>query len=304
MLPHEEVTILLAQITSQIGLSLLKRYGLALWKFSTYYFILTSLSGCLYSTQHFNNGRLLEPGHTRLSLGGGISHFPTFDCPDGWYYEAKEGETASQCFGNIQTFNAETGNFESKTDTLAPHTTWYSIPKIGLDYRLGVSGKWGPFTGTDIGLHLEGPTNPVTAEFDVRVGLPIPAKLALQHSLSTGWMIGAWADNSYFMEYAISRTWNDNCLFGNYRFTYLATQPADLGNSVREFYFLHKRRIIHQTSLGFTWNLPKILIVPDFITPQVILTYPLAPFGEQQVPEYILDDRTFDFNLGMGWHFK
>jgi hypothetical protein len=283
---------------------LLKKGWQLLAQLSVNLIVLTVFSGCLYSTQHFNNGRLLEPGHSHFNLGGGVSHFPEPGCPDYWDEDIGIDGTTAQCKTNRPTFDSASGQVTYKNDSSALQKKWISLPKIGLDYRLGVSGKWGPFTGTEIGLHLEGPTNPITAEFDLKFGLPIPKKLSIQHSLSAGWMIGAWADNSYFAEYAISKIWGENCLFANYRFTRLATQPADLVDSFDDKYFNHKQRWIHQASLGFTWTLPEVMILPDFIVPQAILSYPLAPFGQDKIPEYFLDEHALDFNLGFGWNFK
>jgi len=162
----------------------------------------------------------------------------------------------------------------------------------------------GPFPGVEMGLHLESPTNPVSGEFDLQLGLPVPAGRPYHHSLSAGWGIGIWADNSYFLEYAASRSWGGNEFFGNYRATYLASQLADLNGSVEARKFRLNRRLIHQSSLGFKWTLPEIPVVPDFIVPEVGLTYPLAPTGTDAIPDWVLDDRAWDLSLGIGWHFR
>ena len=187
---------------------------------------------------------------------------------------------------------------------MKPAQTWSTAPKASLGYRVGVSGKWGVFTGTEIGLHLEGPTNPASGEFDLKLGLPVPAGRPYRHSLSAGWGIGIWADNSWFLEYALSRSWGGNDLFAGYRGTYLASQMSDLDDAESDRRFGFKRRFIHQADIGFKWTLPRIPVVPDFIAPMAVLTYPLAPFHTDAVPDGLLDDHLWDVSLGMGWNFR
>jgi hypothetical protein len=189
-------------------------------------------------------------------------------------------------------------------DTLPYIKTWSRSFKTSLGYRLGISGRWGPFTGAEIGLHLEAPTNPVTGEFDMKLGLPAPKKFHVHHSLSAGWGIGVWADNSYFLEYALSHSLGESSLFGNYRATQLASQISDLGNAEKNRKFDSHQRLIHQASIGFTWSLPEISILPDFVSPQVILTYPMGPTGDGKIPEYLLKESVWDLNMGLGWRFK
>jgi hypothetical protein len=173
-----------------------------------------------------------------------------------------------------------------------------------LGYRLGIHGPMGPFPGLELGVHLEAPTNPVTGEFDLKLGLPVPEGLPWRHALSAGWGIGAWADNSWFLEYAVSRAFGPYGVYFNYRGTRLATQYADMADPEKASRFSRAQRLIHQAALGFEWRLPDIPVVPDFLSPQVILTYPLAPAGTRPIPEFVLDDRGWGFNLGLGWEFR
>ena len=83
------------------------------------------------------------------------------------------------------------------------------------------------------------------------------------HSLSGGWILGSWADNSFFTEYAASRAFGAgdpaHALYASYRLTYLATQ---LGEAVRTDTlvnrFDHHRRFAHQASAGFNFRMPAI----------------------------------------------
>ena len=263
------------------------------------------LSGCLYTTHHYNTGRLLEPGSTSVTLGYGRTQAPGYGCPHGTLYEDKDSLGVLQCttgFGPYETDSAGRGSQKPLVEAGGP--TSASVTQASLGYRLGVHGRFGPFTGAEIGLHLEAPTNPASAEFDLKLGLPMPGARPYHHSLSLGWGIGAWADNSWFAEYAASRSFGENDLFFNYRGTWLATQLSDLNGSESRHRFRVHRRFIHQGALGFLWTLPEIPVLPDFVAPEAVLTYPLAPMGEDAVPAFVLDDRAWDFNFGFGWHFR
>ncbi len=263
------------------------------------------MTGCLYSTHHFNSGRLLDPGMSDVTVGGGYSQAPGFGCSSNPnVIEFQDSTGARHCEDDSR--EASDGNGSSNPHFLVTDPKKFALPFYSgsLGYRLGIHGKLGPFSGLEMGLHLESPTNPVSGEFDLKLGLPVPKGLAFHHSLSAGWSIGMWADNSSFLEYAASRPFGLSDLFVNYRATYLASQSADLLGSEDARRFLSKRRLIHQSSLGFKWALPEILIVPDYIIPEVGLTYPLGPTGSDAIPAYVLDDRAWNFTLGMGWNFK
>ena len=44
----------------------------------------STLTGCLYTTHHFNSGRILDPGQTAVTLGFGRARVYEQGCPDGW----------------------------------------------------------------------------------------------------------------------------------------------------------------------------------------------------------------------------
>jgi hypothetical protein len=261
------------------------------------------LAGCLYTGQHFNDARLLAPGNTSFTLGAGMSRQAAYGCPEApeYGYDYKDS-TGLHCVQFVQHFDS-LGRISTDYDTVPPRLDGSMRPKASLGYRLGVGGRMGPFPGADIGLRLEAPTNPVSGEFDLRLGLPAPRAGAWRHSLSAGWIIGVWADNSWFLEYAYSHDWGRNAVFANYRATLLATQFADLQEAEGSRRFASRRRLIHQASLGWMWNLPAVPALPDFLAPEATLTYPLAPGGFAAIPDQYLDDRAFEFSLGVGWRF-
>lgn len=248
------------------------------------------LSGCLYTTHHFNTGRVLEPGKTAVTLGMGRATFYDEICPKGYFRTTSE--KGDQVCADELTYS----------DTVPQVLEKILTPKISLGYRLGVRGAWGPFQGLELGWQMEAPTNPGTVDFDLKFGLPAPGGMRLDHSLSAGWEVGMWADNSYFLEYAASRPFGANALYANYRFTWLATQQGDLERSFEEWKFVSKRRYANQFSFGFDWKIRKIFLIPDFISPQIFILFPVYP-GLNQVDTDLLDAFLMDFNLGFGWNF-
>ncbi|HKP96271.1 MAG TPA: hypothetical protein VJ385_10975 [Fibrobacteria bacterium] len=261
-------------------------------------FAASLLCGCLYTTHHFNSGRILEPGKTAVTFGMGREKLYEEYCQD-----AKDGfrnpQGALRCKPRPGSVSFST---PPETTTLAPGVRSQTIPKFSLSYRLGVRGPWGPFTGVEMGWLLEAPTNPGTVEFDLKLGLPLAGRFKARHSLSAGWGVGMWADNSYFAEYAASRGLGPHALYGSYRYTYLATQPAELDSSFDNWKFAHHRRSIHQAALGLYVKLPDWFLAPDFFTPQANFTFPVvSPFVTLDSDR--LEPVLVNFNLGFGWTF-
>jgi hypothetical protein len=213
------------------------------------------LNSCLYTTHHFNSGKVLKPGKTRIITGVGY-----------------------------HTYNEST------------------ITKFSLNYRVGVLKKLGPFPGADLGWHLEIPTNPGTMEFDFKLAMPNLESLRFNHSLNLGWGIGMWADNTFFGEYAASaRLLGKHLFFINLRSTYLATQFFKVFDEDIDQPLTHKQRWIYQSSLGLYFQIPELFIVPDYIIPQFITTYPQVPAGLDR--DDVIWDLQYNVNLGIGWHF-
>jgi hypothetical protein len=173
--------------------------------------------------------------------------------------------------------------------------------KLSLNYRLGITPKWGPFPGADMGWHLEMPTNPGTMEFDLRLAMPAPNQDWFHHSLSTGWGIGMWADNTFFAEYAASIRYRWISVFTNLRATYLATQFFKVFQSDMDHPLTHQQQWVGQAGLGFKAGLPRLFLLPDFIIPQVILTYPKVPAGNSE--ESVEHAPQWNINVGTGWRF-
>lgn len=262
------------------------------------------LSGCLYTSQHFNSGRILEPGETSVTLGYGKAHFLEAQCPDQYDVATRTASDPPVCRSWYAGGGLDgTPGYPRAEDSILP-VAWESIntPKFSLGYRLGVRKQWGPLTGIELGWTLEAPTNPISLEFDLKVGLPSPKAWKVDHSLSGGWGIGMWADNSWFLEYAASKTLGNQTFYLGYRYTALATQPQDLEDSFEEWKFAHRPRDIQQASLGWFFRLPEIAVIPDFLGPQVTVTTPMLTGLSDAIPS---TDRDYDLNLnlGFGWEF-
>ena len=258
-----------------------------------------TLSGCLYTSHHYNSGRILEPGNTAVTIGYGKFKLLQADCENGYY-----GQTDSAGVLHCVYYDFR-GSNSADTIRRDPVITESSIPKFSLGYRLGVRGPWGPFTGIELGWHLEAPTNPGSAEFDLKFGLPAPKSTHLFHSLSGGWIVGMWADNSFFTEYAASRAFgegdNAHALYASCRLTHLATQPADvfLTDSLN-LRFNNKKRFANQATLGFHLRMPEFPILPDYLSPQITVSTPWVRVFGDVAPK---DGYLVDLNIGFGWRF-
>lgn len=257
-------------------------------------------NGCLYSSHHFGGGRLLEPGRSSFALGAGAYSAMSIGCAD-------YSESLIRTGSGPRCERWDMGGIDSNgmpvygQDTVAASLESGYGPGASLGWRLGLAGAFGPFRGAELGIHLEAPTNPVTAEFDLKVGLPAPAG-SFRHALAAGWGIGMWADNTWFGEYAASREFGRHSLIGNYRATWLATQPYDLKDAVDDRIFTPRRRLIHQGALGFAWSLGKGW--PEFLAPLVLATYPQAPYGDQAIPAPMLREAAWNVAFGVRWGLK
>ena len=90
-------------------------------------------------------------------------------------------------------------------------------------------------------------------------------------------------------------------MFSNIRATYLATQFFKVFEQDIDHPFIHEQRMIYQAAAGFHYQLPRIPVLPDFIIPQVIVTYPQVPAGIQA--EGVIWNPLLNLNLGTGWNF-
>ncbi|MDB5103732.1 MAG: hypothetical protein JWP91_1421 [Fibrobacteres bacterium] len=196
-------------------------------------------------------------------------------------------------------------------DSAGESVSGSNLFKGSLDYRLGVKDSWGPFPGAEMQWHLEAPTNPATMEFSFNLALPVPGRSGgsgnpepeadFHHKIGAGWGIGAWADNSFFLEYAASRKLGGPLWFGNMRATYLATQIGEVLGDDFSQPLPSDRTLVFQAALGASFRLPDWVLAPDFIIPQINVTLPQVPTGERRFRSDDIPLAQWDASLGLGW---
>ncbi len=237
-------------------------------------------SGCLYSTHNFATGALLPAGRSQATLG--VGRQTLWSCS-----EPKTDSTGGKAC------NQDGSGRESVDRT--------EVPKGSLEYRLGVRDAWGPFPGLEMKWHLEMPTNPATMEFSLNLGLP--ALPSFRHSLGAGWGIGAWADNTFFAEYAVSRKFGVPLLFSNLRVTWLATQIGEVLGEDFSKPFPSNQHLVFQGGLGMALRIADWPVLPDVVIPYFSLTVPQIPSGERRFRPADIPTAQWDMNLGLGWTF-
>lgn len=235
----------------------------------------------MYSTQRFNTGLILPAGKSEATLGAGRQTL--WRCAD---YQSDSATGKRVC-------NADESGQERVTSL--------GIFKGGLDYRLGLRDSVGPFPGAELQWHMEVPTNPVSMEF--ALNLALPASLDWHHALGFGWGVGAWAGNSYSLEYAASRSLGAWLLFGNLRATYLATQIGEVLEGDFSQPLPYHPRWVFQSGGGLRWQWPNWVLAPDYVIPAFNLTWPQIPAGEQKFKRKDIPGVQWDLHLGLGWGF-
>ena len=213
-------------------------------------------SGCLTATtQHFNSGETLLPGVTHVTLG--MASIPVTTCEG----KAKRG---SDGFVVCPEAKLQTGPL--------PSYTW----------SLGVREKWGPFTGVEIGWMAEALG---TIDFNAKLGLPgFKEHPAWHHAIMTGWGLGNWADNTLFLEYAIS--WYAKkrlLLYTNARGSHVATslkdlELSDLETDDKSNVFKHHQRWLLQNTWGVRIGPFDVPVLPKFYDVNVHMGTPKLMF--------------------------
>ena len=254
-------------------------------KRSVFAAILLSLSSCLFTSQHFNTGKILLPGEKVNSYG--LTRGPLYFC-DGDLEKDSKGH--SHCV-------------EYESDWGVEHISESSVPSFSIGWRLGVRESWGPLTGVDFGYHIEFPG---TLDFDVRWGLPNFKIPNFYHNVSTGWGIGAWADNNWFVEYAAGyELLGRYILYANFRETWLSTQFADLTLNAKpeEDIFKHARSFMHQLSVGTRVNFAATSsLLPTYLHVNAHYGFPqIMLFGIRPPKGSSIDKVYSRINVGLEW---
>lgn len=249
-------------------------------------------TGCLSTKHHFNTGQVLPSGKSSVICG--FSKTSGYSC-DG--VKKKDKDEFVHCVKD---------EIERSGDGLK-RKGYYILSR---SFRLGVRDNWGLFTGVEIGYQMEIPN---TLEFDVKFGLPQPDNFNFYHSISAGWGLGMWPDNTYFLEYGISRPGERWTFYANFRESYLATQIADLDIDKPEYeddgkdhtgeLFIHRQRWYHQVAAGLEYELPAIYLLPDIIHFQGIVNSPVISLpGEPKFSSSRVGHFDWQLNFGFGWN--
>ena len=215
-----------------------------------------ALSGCLTATtQHFNSGAILPAGETRSTYG--LAWIPVTNC-----YEPSGR--------NADGFNV-CHDYEQE-----------NIPLPSYTWSLGVRDQWGPFPGAELGWMVEALG---TIDFNANLGLPgFENHPKWRHAIMAGWGIGNWADNTLFLEYAISfRPETSWLLYTNFRTSYVATSLNDLelsdqSNSNDKNVFLSHQRWLFQNTWGVRVGPIKVRILPKYYDLNVHMGAPKIMF--------------------------
>jgi hypothetical protein len=237
--------------------------------------------------QHLNTGELLPSGHSTI----------------GWAYTYRTLPTCSYNGSTPEPVQVD-GRATCPSDG---GVSQMKVPALGRSVRIGIDDRpLGPFRGWEIGYQLEFPE---TLEFDVKAGLPSPGPL-MHHSISLGWGLGLWPDNSYFAEYAVS--WRPSPavqVYGNFRETLVATQAIDLsfnGETTGDgSLFDHDRRWLHQLAFGFQGTIGEHFMIPDYWNLQAMVSAPVM--GLPTEPSFSGNTAGLfqpAVTLGIGWYYR
>ncbi len=246
------------------------------------------LCGCLFTTQSFNRGKLLQPGVSRF--GGGVGVTPISE----------------------ENFGPVTMRDTFYTWTSYKSTGWErkNIRSFSVQYRLGVLEKRPFGNGLEIGWMVQAPVAiysgyAAVLELDSRFGFNpwVTESGVMYHNVSLGWDIGQWVDNTWFAEYAvgyehgpITPYFNIRAIAGGTDFFGHSRDPiaSDSVGGLGRF-DSSKRVFKGRATAGIALATGEIPFVPDYIIPEMNAVF----------PDYdTLRNVGMSFSLGFQWEFK
>lgn len=261
------------------------------------------LSGCLYTVQRFDDGTTLPPGVTDLSLGIGKTSSWSAKCPD-WGDLKTSGEHKGDCEVYGMTLDSNGWSNALNLTYQKPTLIKQSGYQYHASWRLGVRKEWGPFKGVELGWNLDAPTEPATLEFWGKLGLPGFADTNTAHSLTAGWGIGAWSDNSWWLQYSLSHGFGPLRPWIGSRVLWQGTRMDDVSSGTGDT-LASKRRWIGQAFGGASVKLPAMAVLPDWLALEGTWTLSGAAPGllTRAQENEVASKGNFGIHLGMGWSF-
>lgn len=253
------------------------------------------------------DGTVLAPGRSDFSMALGSVPRTIYDCGHGEvgtdstgrivceesyyrprYYEGYYDSTWQVYRDGYNVYERQSNSFEPRIDTDREL-------HVALNWKLGVLGPFGPFTGMQVGMQMEAATAPVTQEFHVAIGLP-GSDSTVAHSLAAGWGVGMWTDNSWFLQYAASRRFGVCRVFGSVRGT---LQPSVNAMDIDEGRLRSDRSWDFQVATGAKIPLGQAVVLPDWVG--LGATLDLAHSG---YPSFDTEDLRQESGFGLAWAFS
>lgn len=257
----------------------MKRFPLLFLLLFTFLF-----TGCYYTAQSYNHGKLLDPGNSMFTFGAGASFQSSLIYQNGPYDYSYDYDPDYYYI-----------------DTLVQEKKLWR--NIALNYQLGVHDRYPFGGGLEVGLLWEfsyykdfyGTASDVlpALDFNVRCGfrdVVLPGAL-FQHNVEIGWTTGMWVDNGMFLGYAAGWEFQKIIPYVGLRAIYMPTNLLEHEEWIGEFEN-HDQKFNLRGALGASVKLKKMPFFPDYITPELTLVGPNAS---------VIDDFNATFHVGFRW---
>lgn len=254
------------------------RFAPAVFRFGLAALLVAELAstGCFVATQSFNHGKVLKPGEGMLTIGLGRRRYHILD----EHWESEEVVV----FDTVSTDPMVIDTGYTWSEYSVPDDTSLSTKFCGsFNYRLGFLDRYPFGKGTELGFHVEIPSQSYSfyglplLEFEARCGLTgfVLFEGVFHHNVSAGWAVGGWVDNGWFAGYTASV---ERTHFISYLNTRLQLQATDFTKyefvDREDFLDRHDRIFNIRHAAGISLKLPRMVVLPDYITPELSIVYP------------------------------
>ena len=225
-------------------------------------------TGCYYTSQSYNNGKLLDPGDSKFTGGVGVA------------YQQIPKEQERDSAGKVIPI----------PQNLQQKTLWR---QFAINYQLGVEDKYPFGGGAEIGIHFEyqlykeagiygkrkSKSNIMPCvDFNTRLGFKDYVKddFIYQHNLELGWTTGLWVNNGWFIGYAGGWEFRKIIPYYGVRFVYLPSKVDFSKITNSNFWDRRKQKMNVRVVTGATFKLKKMPLLPDLISPEFSMVGPHA----------------------------